>query len=77
MIITGKAIAFSSASANVANLFYPAKAGKCGHHFRFDTLLFMHDENAIFRPDVRKNGKKRMKINILLIDSMIHKYVQL
>ena len=30
-----------------------------------------------FRPDAGKNGKKRTKINILLIDSVIHKYVQL
>ena len=31
-----------------------------------DTLLLMHNENA----------KKQTKIKILLIDSMIHKYIQ-
>ena len=67
MIITGKAIAFSSASANVANLFYPAKAGKCGHHFRFDTLLFMHNENAIF-PSRCKEERKETKENQHFVD---------
>ena len=67
MIITGKAIAFSSASANVANLFYPAKAGKCGHHFRFDTLLFMHNENAIVTSRCRE-GRKETNENQHLAD---------
>ena len=41
-----------------------------------DTLLLMHNENAIFRPGAVKNEKKQTKIKILLIDSMIHKYIQ-
>ena len=57
MIITGKAIAFSSASANVTNLLYSAKVSKYGRHFRFDTLLFMHNENAIF-PSRCKDERK-------------------
>ena len=48
------------------------------HMFAFLTLCFLCIVRMrYFRPDAGKNGKKRTKINILLIDSVIHKYVQL